>query len=50
MLAAFVDEELAAIPGIWTVSVDVYLCEPRRYWLDRDHDSGLGEFRPPAVL
>ncbi|MCP2243895.1 Lrp/AsnC family transcriptional regulator [Lentzea aerocolonigenes] len=49
-LAAFVDSELAGIPGIRAVSVDVYLSEPRRYWLDRDTVSGLGEFHPPAVL
>jgi hypothetical protein len=49
VLVAFVDEELAAIPGIQTVSVDDYLLRAaRRYWLD--HDSGLEEFRPPAVL
>lgn len=30
-LALFVDRELARIPGILTVSVDVMLAEPRRY-------------------
>jgi DNA-binding Lrp family transcriptional regulator len=49
-LAAFVADELAAIPGILAVTVDVILTEPRRYWFDRDQVSGLGEFRPPALL
>ncbi|KFG00313.1 AsnC family transcriptional regulator [Streptomyces scabiei] len=49
-LAAFIDHELAEIPGILTVSVDVMLAEPRRYWLDRDLDTGLGEFHAPALL
>jgi hypothetical protein len=49
-LAAFIDTELAAIPGILAVTVDVILTEPRRYWLDRDQASGLGEFRAPALL
>ncbi|MDQ0749941.1 hypothetical protein QF034_004172 [Streptomyces africanus] len=49
-LAFFVDHELAEIPGILTVSVDVMLAEPRRYWLDRDLTSGLGEFHAPPLL
>lgn len=49
-LAAFIDHELAEIPGILTVSVDVMLAEPRRYWLDRDLGTGLGEFHAPALL
>ncbi|WP_086563446.1 Lrp/AsnC family transcriptional regulator [Streptomyces africanus] len=49
-LALFVDRELAEIPGILTVSVDVMLAEPRRYWLDRDLTSGLGEFHAPVLL
>lgn len=49
-LAAFIDGELAGIPGIVAVTVDVILTEPRRYWLDRDPSSGLGEFHAPALL
>ncbi|MEV6590321.1 Lrp/AsnC family transcriptional regulator [Streptomyces acidicola] len=49
-LAAFIDNELAQVPGLLTVSVDVILAEPRRYWLDRDLTSGLGEFHAPALL
>ena len=49
-LALFIDNELAGIPGILTVSVDVMLAEPRRYWLDRDLTSGLGTFHAPALL
>ncbi|GAB3006413.1 hypothetical protein GCM10023080_085150 [Streptomyces pseudoechinosporeus] len=51
-LALFIDNELAKIPGIITVSVDVMLAEPRRYWPDRDRDlaSGLGEFHAPVLL
>lgn len=49
-LARFIDDELAKIPGIITVSVDVMLAEPRRYWLDRDRVSGLGEFHAPTLL
>ncbi|CAM5548402.1 hypothetical protein [Streptomyces afghaniensis 772] [Streptomyces afghaniensis] len=49
-LALFVDRELARIPGILTVSVNVMLAEPRRYWLDRDLASGLGEFHAPSLL
>ncbi|MEU0068474.1 Lrp/AsnC ligand binding domain-containing protein [Streptomyces sp. NPDC006332] len=49
-LAVFVDDELARIPGILTVSTAVMLAEPRRYWLDRDRTSGLGEFHAPALL
>ncbi|MEU5979095.1 Lrp/AsnC family transcriptional regulator [Streptomyces sp. NPDC047315] len=49
-VAHFVDHELAAIPGILAVSVDVMLAVPRRYWLDRDLTSGLGEFHAPALL
>jgi len=37
-------------PGILTVSVAVMLAEPRRYWLDRDLTSGLGQFHAPALL
>ncbi|MCX4857967.1 Lrp/AsnC ligand binding domain-containing protein [Streptomyces canus] len=48
--ARFIDDELAKIPGIITVSVDVMLAEPRRYWLDRDRVSGLGEFHAPTLL
>ncbi len=48
-LALFVDNELAGIPGVLAVSVDVMLAEPRRYWLDRDLDSGLGEFHAPTL-
>lgn len=49
-VAHFIDNELARIPGIITVSVDVMLAEPRRYWLDRDLASGLGEFHAPVLL
>ncbi|MER5221931.1 Lrp/AsnC family transcriptional regulator [Streptomyces flaveus] len=49
-VAHFIDNELARIPGIVTVSVDVMLAEPRRYWLDRDLASGLGEFHAPVLL
>ncbi|MFJ6770908.1 Lrp/AsnC ligand binding domain-containing protein [Kitasatospora sp. NPDC091257] len=50
-LAAFIDEELAEIPGILAVSVYVTLAEPRRYWLDRDLASGaLGTFHAPTLL
>jgi DNA-binding Lrp family transcriptional regulator len=49
-LARFVDDELSGIPGILAVSVGVMLAEPRRYWLDRDGTSGLGEFHAPALL
>ncbi|MEW2396801.1 Lrp/AsnC family transcriptional regulator [Streptomyces sp. NPDC046862] len=49
-LAAFIDNELAQVPGLLTVSVDVMLAEPRRYWLDRDLTSGLGEFHAPKLL
>ncbi|MFF0159338.1 Lrp/AsnC ligand binding domain-containing protein [Streptomyces sp. NPDC005263] len=49
-LAVFVDDELARIPGILTVSTAVMLAEPRRYWLDRDRTSGLGEFHAPTLL
>nr|WP_246096055.1 hypothetical protein [Streptomyces botrytidirepellens] len=49
-LALFIDNQLAKIPGILAVSVDVMLAEPRRYWLDRDLDSGLGEFHAPTLL
>ncbi|MGD6747508.1 AsnC family transcriptional regulator [Streptomyces sp. BH106] len=49
-LAAFIDHELAEVPGIVKAGVDVMLTEPRRYWLDRDRESGLGEFHPPGLL
>jgi DNA-binding Lrp family transcriptional regulator len=49
-LAAFIDNELARVPGILAVSAAVMLAEPRRYWLDRDLTSGLGEFHAPALL
>jgi DNA-binding Lrp family transcriptional regulator len=49
-LAAFIDDELAKISGILTVSAAVMFAEPRRYWLDRDLTSGLGEFHAPTVL
>ncbi|ANW21408.1 Lrp/AsnC family transcriptional regulator [Streptomyces clavuligerus] len=49
-LALFVDDELAGIPGVLAVGVDVMLVEPRRYWLDRDLASGLGAFHAPALL
>ncbi|MPY64354.1 Lrp/AsnC family transcriptional regulator [Streptomyces spongiae] len=49
-LAAFIDHELAQVPGLLTVSVDVMLAEPRRYWLDRDLTSGLGKFHAPTLL
>ncbi|MGW3287429.1 AsnC family transcriptional regulator [Streptomyces sp. NPDC001002] len=49
-LARFVDHELAGIPGLLAVSVDVMLTEPRRYWLDRDPASGLGAFHAPTLL
>ncbi|WP_405904920.1 Lrp/AsnC family transcriptional regulator [Streptomyces sp. NBC_00828] len=49
-LALFIDNELARIPGLMAVSVDVMLAEPRRYWLDRDLASGLGEFHAPTLL
>ncbi|POX36901.1 Lrp/AsnC family transcriptional regulator [Streptomyces sp. Ru73] len=49
-LARFIDHELARIPGILAVSVDVMLAGPRRYWLDRDLTSGLGAFHPPSLL
>jgi DNA-binding Lrp family transcriptional regulator len=49
-LARFVDDELSGIPGVLAVSVGVMLAEPRRYWLDRDGTSGLGEFHAPALL
>ncbi len=49
-LALFVDNELARIPGILTVRLDVMLAEPRRYWLDRDLTSGLGTFHAPTLL
>ncbi|WP_216591127.1 Lrp/AsnC family transcriptional regulator [Streptomyces brasiliscabiei] len=49
-LAAFVDHELAEIPGILTAGVAVMLAEPRRYWLDRDLDTGLGTFHAPPLL
>jgi DNA-binding Lrp family transcriptional regulator len=49
-LAMFIDDELAGIPGILAVNVAVMLAERRRYWLDRDPRSGLGEFHAPALL
>ena len=49
-LAAFIDHELAGIPNIRTASTAVMLVEPRRYWLDRDLTTGLGQFQPPALL
>jgi DNA-binding Lrp family transcriptional regulator len=49
-LAAFIDNELAAVPDIRTVSTAVMFVEPRRYWLDRDPVSGLGTFHAPALL
>jgi DNA-binding Lrp family transcriptional regulator len=49
-LATFIDNDLAGIPGILTVAIDVMLAEPRRYWLDRDLTSGLGEFHAPPLL
>lgn len=49
-LATFIDNALAGIPGILTVAIDVMLAEPRRYWLDRDLTSGLGEFHAPPLL
>ncbi|MBU3066400.1 Lrp/AsnC family transcriptional regulator [Nocardia sp. NEAU-G5] len=49
-LAAFIDDDIAKIPGILAVNVDVALAEPRRYWLDRDRTSGLGRFHAPALL
>ncbi|GAA0450684.1 MULTISPECIES: Lrp/AsnC family transcriptional regulator [Streptomyces] len=49
-LALFIDNELAEIPGVTAVSVDVMLASPRRYWLDRDLTSGLGAFHPPSLL
>lgn len=49
-LALFIDNELARIPGILGVSVDVMLAEPRRYWLDRDPTSGLGTFHAPTLI
>ncbi|MCX5604515.1 Lrp/AsnC family transcriptional regulator [Streptomyces phaeochromogenes] len=49
-LALFIDNELARIPGILGVSVDVMLAEPRRYWLDRDLTSGLGTFHAPTLI
>lgn len=49
-LALFIDHELAKIPGILAVSVDIMLAEPRRYWLDRDLTSGLGAFHAPTLL
>lgn len=49
-LALFIDDELAKIPDILAVSVDVMLAEPRRYWLDRDLTAGLGEFHAPTLL
>lgn len=49
-LAVFIDNELAEIPGLLAVSAAVMLAEPRRYWLDRDLTSGLGEFHPPNLL
>lgn len=49
-LAAFIDDELSGIPGILAVSVDVMLVERRRYWVDRDLTSGLGEFHAPHLL
>ncbi|GLF95471.1 Lrp/AsnC family transcriptional regulator [Streptomyces yaizuensis] len=49
-LALFIDDELAGIPGILAVSVDVMFVEPRRYWVDRDLDSGLGAFHAPTLL
>ncbi|MFE7131085.1 Lrp/AsnC ligand binding domain-containing protein [Streptomyces sp. NPDC057638] len=49
-LALFYDGELAQIPGILAVSVDVMLVEPRRYWVDRDLTSGLGTFHAPTLL
>ncbi|MER6915346.1 Lrp/AsnC family transcriptional regulator [Streptomyces sp. NPDC000594] len=49
-VALFIDNELAEIPGILAVSVDVMLVEPRRYWVDRDQTSGLGTFHAPTLL
>lgn len=49
-LAHFIDNELAEIPGIRTVSTAVMLAEPRRYWLDRNLTTGLGEFHTPTLL
>jgi DNA-binding Lrp family transcriptional regulator len=49
-LALFIDNELARIPGILAASAAVMLAEPRRYWLDRDLVSGLGEFHAPTLL
>lgn len=49
-LAGFIDNELAGIPRILGVSAVVMLVEPRRYWLDRDLTSGLGQFHAPALL
>ncbi|WP_217553225.1 Lrp/AsnC family transcriptional regulator [Streptomyces sp. GbtcB6] len=49
-LASFIDGELARIPGILAVGVDVMLAEPRRYWLDRDRTGGLGDFHAPELL
>ncbi|MGX5213456.1 Lrp/AsnC ligand binding domain-containing protein [Streptomyces violaceus] len=49
-LARFIDGELARIPGVTAVSVAVMLAEPRRYWLDRDRITGLGEFHAPTLL
>jgi hypothetical protein len=49
-LAAFLDGQLAGIVDVDVVGVDVVLAERRRYWLDRDPDTGLGRFTPPSLL
>jgi DNA-binding Lrp family transcriptional regulator len=49
-LAAFLDDQLAGIADVDVVGVDVVLAERRRYWLDRDPDTGLGRFTPPSLL
>ncbi|MFJ6740623.1 Lrp/AsnC family transcriptional regulator [Streptomyces sp. NPDC091279] len=49
-LAHFIDNDLAAIPGLHAVNVTIMLTEPRRYWLDRDLGEGLGDFHAPVLL
>ncbi|MCK2244351.1 MULTISPECIES: Lrp/AsnC family transcriptional regulator [unclassified Crossiella] len=49
-LATFIDYDLATIPGILTAGVDVVLAQLRRYWLDRDPATGLGQFHAPPLL
>ena len=49
-LARLINEEIATIPQIRSIEVDLLIEDVRRYWARRDDQGAVLDFQPPSLL